>query len=175
MPLVEEMIHPRGLTFKMQRRVVMLRDVKGLSFPQIAMKVLNYQKEHPTAQCCSDYYDKFNENLGRTKSKYSNCGRKKWKFTTETADFIEKKLKELRKVCVCTSTTLQHALAREKGLKVSSSGVRKILLKRGYKWLNRRQKRVYSKKDMAKRVLWAKYVLRLTDAELRHSACPWTG
>ena len=138
------MVHPRGLSFRMQRKVVLLRDVKGLSFPKIAEQVANLDGEQPTAQCVADYYYRFSSRLGRVKSKYANCGRTAWKFSPEVKKWLVKKLLELRKVCVCTSTTLQHALARERGDKVCRSGIRKVLLKSGYKWLPRSQKRKYS-------------------------------
>ena len=162
-----EMVHPRGLSFAMQRKVVMLREVKDMGFPDIALQVTNLQGESPTAQCCSDYYDKFSARLGRAKTKYSNCGRQSWKFTRETKSWIIKELLKLRKECVCTSVTLQHALARERRIKVSSSGIRKVLMEKGYKWLPRSQKRLYSKKDRVARVRFAKAVLRLTNVELR--------
>ena len=167
MPLVQEMMHPRGLSFVMQRKVIMLREVKHMSFPDIALEVRNLQGESPTAQCVSDYYDKFNARLGRARSKYGQCGRHAWKFTRETKAWIIKELLKLRKECVCTSVTLQHALARERGIKVSSSGVRRVLKEKGYKWLKRSGKRLYSKKDKAARVRFAKAVLRLTNPELR--------
>ena len=142
MPVVAEMVHPRGLSFAMQQKAVLLRDVKGMSFPDIALEVKNLKDENPTAQCVSDYYDKFNARLGRAKTHYSNCGRQSWKFTRTTKAWIVKELLKLRQVCVCTSVTLQHALAREKGIKASSSGIRKVLLEKGYKWLRRSQKRL---------------------------------
>ena len=167
MPLVVEMVHPRGLSFSQQRKVVMLRDVKAMSFTDIALEVKNLQGEAPTAQCVSDYYDKFSSKLGRAKSKYANCGRQAWKFTHTTKSWIIKELLKLRKECVCTSVTLQHAMAREYNVKVSSSGIRKVLRDKGYKWRTKSQKRVYSKEDRVKRVRFAKACLRLTNAELR--------
>ena len=167
MPVVSEMVHPRGLNFKQQKRVVKFRDLEGMSFPDIAKKVKNLQGKHPTAQCCSDVYDRFNEDLGHAKSGYHKCGRKKWAFTPDVEAWLVKKLLQLRKVCVCTSTTLQHALARERGVKVSSSGVRKLLLKKGYKWLPRSQKRLYSKKDREARERWCKAVVRMSAKELK--------
>ena len=100
MPLVQEMVHPRGLRFVMQRKVAMLRDVKHMGFPDIALQVTNLQGEHPTAQCVSDYYDKFDARLGRTRTKYAKCGRKSWKFTHETKSWIINELLKLRKECV---------------------------------------------------------------------------
>ena len=165
------MVHPRGLSFAMQRKAVMLRDAKNMSFPDIALEVKNLSGDSPTAQCVSDYYDRFNAKLGRVKTKYGNCGRSAWKFTHETKAWIIKRLLVLRQECICTSVTLQHALARERNIKVSSSGIRKVLLKAGYKWLTRSQKRLYSKKDRVARVAFSKAVLRLTNAELRENRC----
>ena len=167
MPVVSQMVHPRGLSFQEQKRVVVLRDVKGLSFPAIAKKVKNLSKEEPSVQCVMDYYDEFNTSAGFVKTKYHNCGRQSWKFTAEVEKWIVKRLIELRLVCVCTSVTLQHALARELGVKASSSGIRKVLNDAGYKWLPKSSRRVYSAADRRTRVAFAKQVVRMTAAELR--------
>jgi transposase len=50
-------------------------------------------------------------------------------------------MRQLRKECVCTSTTLQGVLAKERKVKVSAGHVRNVLLKSGYRWLRRSQKR----------------------------------
>ena len=40
MPLVSEMVHPRGLDFANQRKVVILRDVKDMAWDDIADQVV---------------------------------------------------------------------------------------------------------------------------------------
>ena len=104
---------------------------------------------------------------GRAKTKYSKCGRKKWKMTPGLERFLLSSLRKLRLRCVCTSTTLQHVLAREKGVQVSPSYVRKILVKNGFRWLTRSQKRCYDSSTKAKRVEFARRVLALSNPQLR--------
>lgn len=167
MPVQSEMVHKAGLSFAMQRRVVMLRDVHKYPWKDIRLEVKNLEKEHPCIQTCINYYNNFRASIGRCRTFYSNCGRSSWKFTPEVEKWLVKKLLQLRKVCVCTSTTLQHALARERNIKVSASGVRKALLKKGYQWLPRSQKRRYSKEERAERSQFARGVLRLTNDALK--------
>ena len=50
---------------------------------------------------------------------------------------------------------------------MNASGIRKLLLKKGYKWLPRSQKRMYSLEERRTRKAFARKVLRLTVAELR--------
>ena len=58
---------------------------------------------------------------GCRKFKYSICGRKPWKVSKEVEQFVVRKLKELRKKCVCTSTTLQEVLAKEMHVELECS------------------------------------------------------
>ena len=168
MPLVSEMVHPLGLSFAMQRKLVMLRDVKHQKFVDIATQLRNLSGDVTTEQTVANYYNAFSSRVGRVKTKYANCGRQAWKFTPETEKLLLKLLLRLRKVCVCTSTTLQHALAREHSIKVSASGVRKVLGKHGYSWLPKSKKRVYSTEDRQARVAFGKAVLRMSKAQLRN-------
>jgi len=167
MPVVSEMVHPRGLDFAAQRKVVICRDVHKLAWKDIAKKVRNLQKKKPKPRTCANYYKKFNRRAGRRKSNYEKCGRKAYKLTKEAEQFLVKRLKELRRVGPCTSITLQRELAREKKVKVGADYIRKVLTKRGYRWLPRRQKRVYSRKQRKSRVAFAERVLRMSTAELR--------
>ena len=41
MPVISEMVHPRGLDFANQRKVVMLRDEQDMSWDDIASEVTN--------------------------------------------------------------------------------------------------------------------------------------
>ena len=167
MPFVGEMVHEKGLDFRNQRRVVLLRDVKKMKWDDIAEEVLNLEKEHPTRQTVINCYNRFSSTVGHVKTKYSNCGRRAWKFTEDVETWVVRKLRSLRKVSVCTSTTLQHVLARERGVKVSASGIRKILQKNGFKWLPKSKKRVYSLQQRKARLAFAKQALRMSVADLR--------
>ena len=110
---------------------------------------------------------RFSRAKGRVVSNYHKCGRKPWKFTKPVERYLVRRLQYLRSKCVCTSTTLQRDLARNKGVTVSDSAVRKVLAKHGFKWLPRRQKRKYSPAQKDDRIEFARNVLRLTAAQLR--------
>lgn len=167
MPVVAEMVHPKGLSFASQRDVVMLREVRGLTFPDIAKQVYDLTGKHPKPRLCREYYMRFNRRSGRAASGYSRCGRKKWKVTKEVERYIVNKLKEMRTKCVCTSTILQMELAKEKRVELSASMIRKVLKENGYQWRVRRQKRKYSNDQKKDRLEKARRILRLTRAELR--------
>ena len=109
---------------------MILRDVKKLSWEAIAEEVYNLAGEHPTPRTCANYYRAFNSRIGRVRTKYANCGRRKWKITKEVEAYLLRRLKELRKTCMCvTSTTLQLDLAKHKKVKLSCSAIRKVLVK----------------------------------------------
>ena len=167
MPVVSEMVHPRGFDFQTQKQIVVLRDVNELTWPEIAAKVSTLQNETPSARLCAEYYRRFSQTAGRVKTNYHKCGNKAAKVTKEVENFLEHKLLELRRQGPCTSTTLQLELAREKKVKLSARYVRKVLLKRGYKWLPRNQKRTYTKEVMRQRLTFAQHVLSLSKAKLR--------
>ena len=97
MPIVTEMVHPLGLSFVMQRNLVMLRDVKHQKFVDIAPQLKNLSGGVPTEQTVANYYEAFSSKLGRVITKYANCGRKPWKFTPETEKLLIKLLLRLRK------------------------------------------------------------------------------
>ena len=167
MPVVSEMVHPRGLSFAMQRKVVIRRDQHDEAWPEIATQVRNLQGKQPSARTVANCYRAFSIRDGRVRTKYKNCGNTPSKVTKAVEQFLVQRLQTLRRNCVCTSTTLQHALAREKGVKLSASWIRKLLTENGYKWLPRSQKRQYSAKQMGERMRFAQLVLRLTKAQLR--------
>ena len=160
-------MHPKGLNFANQRKVVILRDVHDETWEDIAKKVKNLQGDAPNAQTVTNVYKAFSTRGGRVKTKYKNCGRQAWKATPEVEKFLLKRLRELRCQCVCTSTTLQLVLAREKKVKLSTSYIRKLLVKHGYKWLRRSQKRKYDANTRAQRIAFAKQVLKMSAAQLR--------
>ena len=167
MPRVSEMVHPAGLSFAQQRKVVILRDVRHQTWGQIAGNVCNLQGGHPSRQTVANIYGSFSRTKGRVSSGYARCGRKKWKVTPEVEQFLKKALLRLRRSSLCTSTSLQQTLAREKGVQVSCSQIRRVLRKHGYQWLPRAQKRKYSPADKAKRLVFARQVLALSAAALR--------
>eukprot|EP00973_Karenia_brevis_P095492 12427584-Karenia_brevis.AAC.1 len=68
MPTVTEMYHPKGLSFPTQRRVVILRDVKGYTWPEIAAEVRDLRGREPKPRLCREYYMRFSSRLGRAVS-----------------------------------------------------------------------------------------------------------
>ena len=161
MPPVTEMYHPRGLSFAAQRKVVILREVRDLTWPDIAAQVKDIQGNVPTPRLCREYYRRFNRALGRVVSRYHKCGRKPWKITTGIERYLIARLKALRNKCICTSTMLQQEVAKNNGVTISDSAVRKVLAKHGFKWLRRGQKRKYSADQKRARVTFAKRVMHV--------------
>ena len=161
MPVVSEVLHPRGLSFAMQRKVVVLRDVKKKSWPDIAASVRNLGNESPSVSTVKRCYRSFSARRGRVRTKYDNCGRHPHKVTKDIESFLVTRLRHLRLTTVCSARTLQHEVARKKGVKLSISWVQKVLAKKGYRWLPRRQKRKYSAKARAGRVAFAKKILAM--------------
>ena len=94
----------------------MLRDTEGLSWRNIAprLQTLRGAGHHPSPTQCRRVYNAFSTKLGRRQYKYNKCGRKAWKVTPEIAHFICQRLLALRNKCICTSTTLQREVLREK-------------------------------------------------------------
>ena len=167
MPLVQEMRHPRGLNFANERKVYHLREDQNMPWSKIAGKVENEAGEASTTETVRRAFKRFSVKKGRSSYKFSNCGRKPWKFTKPVENFLVRKLLAIRKNKICTSTTLQGLLAKEKGLLVADSAIRKVLIKRGYKWLPRRQKRLYSEKDKKARLKFARRVARMSIQQVR--------
>ena len=143
-----------------------MRKDKHMSWEDIADEVVNLQGDPSTADTVKRAYKRFSVKLGQSKYQFKNCGRKPWKLTSEIKKWIIQKLLQLRKKTVCTSTSLQSLLAREKGVKVSSSAIRKVLLVNGYKWKPRSQKRAYGKQEREKRMKFCRKALRMPIAEL---------
>ena len=167
MPVVSEQVHPAGLSFASQRLVVIRRDVHGETWATIAAQVQNLRGEPPTAQTVRNVYKRFSVTDGRAKTRYAKCGRKKWKVTPAVERFLLSSLRRLRLQCVCTSATLQHVLAHEKGVQRSQSYIRKVLVRNGFHWLPRSQKRRHDGAAMTKRMAFARRVLALSNAQLR--------
>ena len=110
MPLVSEIVHPKSLNFQNQRKVVILRDTKQLSWESIAEEVVNLVGAKPSPWLCREVYQSFNSRKRRRPYRYSKCGRKPWKISRENERFLLKRLLALRRTRACTSTTLQREL-----------------------------------------------------------------
>ena len=109
MALVQERIHPRGLNFENQRKVVHLRDDKGLSWENIAKQVRNRQGLRPSWKLCANTYAAFSTQRSRRPYRYANCGRRPWKVTKAVASFLVRRLLVLRRAGICTARTLARA------------------------------------------------------------------
>lgn len=167
MPVISESVSCRSMNFFNQRKAYMLRHVKKQSWEDIASQVVNLRGENPSWGCVRDNVEGFSMSKGCRKFRYSRCGRKPWKLTADVQQFIIRRLLARRASQVVTSATLQAELAAEKGVEVETSAIRKLLAKRGYKWLPRNQKRKYNREQREVRVTFAKSVLRLSRAALR--------
>ena len=171
MPVVSEMVHPSGLDFNNQRKVVILRDKllpggKKLAFQKIAQKVRNWMGKPTTEGVVRRVYSNFNSKKGRVRSNYHKCGRSPWKLTKEVGAFLVRRLLAKRRSSICTSTTLQADVYKELHVKLSCSAIRKHLDKRGYKWLPRAQKRKYSKEAMLKRLRFANPLAKMSQEKI---------
>ena len=126
MPEVSEMVHPRGLNFKNQRKVMLYREglmpgQKGIKmgFKKIALRVRNLQKKPSTEDVVRRVYAQFNTKKDRVQYKFARCGRKPWKLTKEVSSFVIRHLLKKRRCSIVTSTTLQAAVSRELGVKIT--------------------------------------------------------
>ena len=130
--------------------------------------VVNLEGKPTCADVAKRAYKKFfKRGKSKTKYDYNKCGRKRWKLTKKVEDFLLCKLRTHRKKGMCTSKTLQFLLAKEKNVSVDDSTIRKLLLKKGYRWVPRAQKRAYTARDMRVREKFAKRILRMSRAQLR--------
>jgi hypothetical protein len=156
MPTITEVVHPRGLDFQNQRNVVILREQvsatgKQLAFKTIAARVRNLKGKKPSEDVVRRVYERFSVKKGRVQYRFGKCGWKKWKMSADVGKFLIQRLLQKRRKVVCTSTTLQADLYKEKRIKLSTSAIRKHLHSKGYRWRPRSQKRVYDKEDRAVR------------------------
>ena len=122
----------------------MLRHVKKLSWEKIALQVVNVNGGTPSWVNVRDTVQGLSTTTGRRKLHYSRCGRRPWKMTPDVQKFLIRRLVARRAAQMVTSVTLQADLATEKGIAVEASTIRKLLKRKGYKWLPRNQKRKYS-------------------------------
>ena len=153
-------MHPNGLDFHNQRRVVILRDIrkpggKKLAFAKIASMVRTLKGKRSTEDVVRRVYKRFSAKKGRVSYNYRRCGRKPWKVTKEVGAFLIRRLMQLRRKTACTSATLQAELYREKHVKMSVEGIRVYLRRRGFKWKLRSQKPLYNAEQRAARKAFA--------------------
>ena len=167
MPVLKEHVSKNSLNFANQRRAYLLRVVKKESYEDIAATVVNLKGKHPVWGTVRNICEGFSETRACRPYQYMKCGRKAWKLTEAAQKFVIRRLLAGRMNEVVTSTSLAEELAAEMGIFVEASCIRKLLKKKGYKWLPRSQKRKYSKEDQEIRVRFAKGVLRLSRQALR--------
>ena len=161
------MRHPRGLDFANERLVYHLRKDQGKTWETIAEEVRNIANEPSTPDTVRRAYLRFRCKEGKSKYKFASCGRRPWKLTPAIQKYLLQKLLALRKKKICTSTTLQALLAKERRVNLADSAIRKFLFQKGYKWSPRSQKRVYSEQDMGKRLRFARRWARLSDKDVQ--------
>ena len=167
MPLVTQMQHPRSLDFAAQRKVVLLRETRGLSFASIAAEVKNIQGQPANKELVRSVYHAFSKAKGRVTYRYHKSGRKPFKISKEVRARLEKTLLKLRRQGACGADGLRRELLRECGVRLATSTVRKELNKLGYFWPPKCQKRLYSKADKQARLKFARDVVAMTSAQLR--------
>ena len=93
---VSENVHPRGLDFSNQRKVVVLRDVYSKSFVDIAQEVRNVAGGRPSPRTCCQYYQRFSTVAGWKKSQYHQCGRRAWKLTADVRALPAAEVEEVK-------------------------------------------------------------------------------
>ena len=115
MTVIKMSVNARSLNFANQQKVVVLRDVHGMTWAEIRKQVVNLRNEKPAEQTVVNVYNKFDKKQGHTVFKYENSGRKPWKVTPLVEKFLLSRLLVFRRQCICTSTTLQEELAKKHG------------------------------------------------------------
>ena len=93
MPVVSEMVHPKGFDFCTQRKIVLPRNVHQFEWADIAEQVKNLKAETPRPRQCANYYHAFSSKLGRRQSNYHRRGPQKLhKITKEVERFLTSRL-----------------------------------------------------------------------------------
>ena len=167
MTTLVERVSKRSLDFANQRKAYLLREVEHMAYGDIAKEVVNLQNKRPTHTTIRTLCRTFSRKRNCRPYQYKKCGRKPWKLTADVQKFVLRRLRSDRKWKAVTSTSLAEAIAKEKGVIVEASCVRKLLAKKGYKWLPRCQKRKYSTDERKERLCFAKALVRLSKADLR--------
>ena len=171
MPMEQEMIHPRSMTFENQRLAFMLRKDQKLPWQEITERVVNrlcHCRTHcriadhrPSVRQVREVCQSFDKKIGHRAYKYKNCGRYAHKVTKDVEKFILQKMLAMRRAGICTATCLQGEVAREMNVKLDASTIRKVLGDNGYRWRRRAQKPRYSKEDMERRLAFVRRVLAM--------------
>ena len=168
MPLVQEMRRSDSLNFQNEKKVVMLRGTKKYAWADVRNSVVTMAGTRPSIRTCQRVYASYSKKLGRRVFKFARCGRKRWKATRDVEAFVVRRLRALRQRCICTSTTLQRELKKSMDIVLECSTIRRILARHGYRWRPRGQTPIVSKDVAMKRLSFARGILRLSAAQLRH-------
>ena len=164
--IVTDFRSPRSLDFANVRKAMLLHD-SGMSWWKVAQRVVSLSGHRPGVRTLRRHAAAL-RTTGRCKTyKFHKCGRKPWKVTRQMENFVVRRVCALRRCCICTATTLQREVVAEFGTQLDVSTIRKVLRKKGYRWLPRSQKPRLSAALMAERARWAAAVLRLSNAALR--------
>jgi len=169
MPLIQQQVHPLSLNFENQRKAYLLRTVDKLSYTKIAKQVTNLKGRRPCWTLVRRVCQQFSKTKGYRVFNYANCGREPWKLTDDAKKFLIRRLLGQRQSGVVTSTSLQCDLAREMHITAETSGIRKLLSNKGYKWLPRAQKTKFTPELKRLRCGWAQNVVNMTPAELKEA------
>ena len=159
MVLQRRILHPRGLSLSMQSRVYALRKSSKPppAWRKIARQVRNRQGKMPYWKVCRDVYNKLKNPVTVDSDGYNRCGRKAV-LTKFVRKWLVKRLLVLRRSQEVTCKDLQAELARDQGITVEHSSVRKALHTEGYKYLTRAKKPKYTAPERAIRVAFAKRI-----------------
>ena len=104
-----------GLDFANERKVAVLREVRGCTWKEVAAGVHNLQGENPSVRLVQRVYQGFSRKLGRSRTGYKRCGRKPWKCSPAVERYVLGRLTALRRATVCTAATLQVELLKGRG------------------------------------------------------------
>ena len=90
MPLVQEMVHPRGLDFNNQRRVMIMRmQQPPVPFRRIAELVRNLEGHPSTEDVVRCVHRRVTSQKGFVHYNFHKCGRHPWKLTKPVAAFVK--------------------------------------------------------------------------------------
>lgn len=167
MTTIEQRVSKQSLDFVNQQKAYLLRKVDKKSYEDIAGEVVNIRGDNPSWGTVRNICDGFSEKKGYRPYLYKRSGRKPWKLTTDVQKYVLRRLLADRMTKVVTSTSLAEDVAKTHGVIVEASCLRKFLVKKGYKWLPRSQKRRYSKEDLKTRLKFVKAAVRLSMKDLR--------
>ena len=119
-------VHKRSMNIENQTKAYVMRRA-GHTFNEVRDETLNLEGEKPGLRTLGDLMAKFDRKKGFRKFNYHKCGRKAWKMTPNNKRFVIKRLKELRRKQPICAPGLALFLAKERGVEVSASCMRKVL------------------------------------------------